>query len=48
MAIAGRPTMLEFDRITITEIGHKFKGNANECICWCREFALLSTAMTCP
>ena len=48
MGIAGRPTILVFDRITITEIGCRFKGNTNECIRWCREFNLLSTAMTCP
>ena len=44
MPFAGRPTMLEFDRITITDIGRRFKGNTNECIRWCRRFGLLSNS----
>ena len=46
-AILRRPDMAEFDSITLTEIGSRFKHNLQGTIDWCREHGLLPTSITC-
>ncbi|XP_065652863.1 uncharacterized protein LOC136080179 [Hydra vulgaris] len=48
MANVRRPTIIEFNRINLPEIGRRFKNNDTECIRWCREFGLLAINMICP
>ena len=42
------PVQAEFDSISLTEIGARFKYNREAIIAWCREFGLLATRMDCP
>ena len=46
--IPRRPVMDEFDSLSLTEIGMRFKGNRHECIRWCRRHGLLAVEMMCP
>ena len=41
------PDLDEFESITLTEIGHRFKHNRPATIAWCRTYGLLATRMAC-
>ncbi|XP_065650302.1 uncharacterized protein LOC136078459 [Hydra vulgaris] len=42
-----RPIMYDFDSLSLTEIGAKFKYNLEDTICWCRTHGLLAESMSC-
>ncbi|XP_071506451.1 uncharacterized protein [Diadema antillarum] len=42
------PNQAEFERITLTEIGHRFRFDVDAMVRWCRDHGLLATRMDCP
>ena len=42
-----RPDMDDFDKITLTEIGHRFKYDTRGTIDWCRQNGLLASRFHC-
>ena len=42
-----RPHIAEFDSISLTELGARFKYNLRETIGWCRQYGLLSSVVKC-
>ena len=42
-----RPVMNEFDSLSLTEIGARFKYNLEDTIRWCRAHCLLTESMNC-